>query len=124
MAFIPNTALTGTMLAALFLSISAVAGTTPQDSSAAANIPSARTTITKSGTMQMVFEEQKIEGKIRRPQLVLIKADQRPDFTPMVMQSMGKTKNIASLADQGLIDNMPFEGAFKFEGTKIINIVP
>lgn len=74
--------------------------------------------------MQMVFEEQKIEGKIRRPQLVLIKADQRPDFTPMVMQSMGKTKNIASLADQSLIDDLPYQGAFQFEGMKINNIVP
>ena len=116
-------ALTGTFLAAVFFS-PAAAGTTPQDSSANANIPSATTTITKSGTMKMVFEEQKIEGKIRRPQLVLIKADQRPEFNPMVMQSMGKTKNIASLVDQGLIDDLPYQGAFKFEGTKIINIVP
>ncbi|HMA64888.1 MAG TPA: hypothetical protein VKO63_06815, partial [Chitinispirillaceae bacterium] len=38
---------------------------------------------------KMVFEEQRIEGKIRRPQLVLIKAEQRPEFKPMVMQSYG-----------------------------------
>jgi hypothetical protein len=123
MTFIRYAALTGTILGVLSAS-TAAAGTTPQDSTANANVRSAKTTFTKSGTMQMVFEEQKIEGKIRRPQLVLIKADQRPDFTPMVMQSMGKTKNIASLADQSLIDDLPYQGAFQFEGMKINNIVP
>ena len=28
----------------------------------------------------LVLEEQRVEGKIRRPQLVLIKADSRPHF--------------------------------------------
>jgi len=37
----------------------------------------------KSDIQKIIFEEQKIEGKIRRPQLVLIKADQRPTFPPM-----------------------------------------
>jgi hypothetical protein len=65
-----------------------------------------------------------IEGKIRRPQLVLIKADQRPEFNPMVMQSLGKTKNIAGLVDQGILEETRYQGAFKFEGTRIVNIVP
>lgn len=34
---------------------------------------------------KFVFEERQIEGKIRRPQLVLITADQRPQYGPMVM---------------------------------------
>jgi hypothetical protein len=72
----------------------------------------------------LVFEEQKIEGKIRRPQLVLIKADQRPDFNPMVMQSLGKSKNVAQLVDDRLLKGSQNQGAFKFEGTKIVNIVP
>ena len=34
---------------------------------------------------KFVFEERQIEGKIRRPQLVLITADQRPRYGPMLM---------------------------------------
>jgi hypothetical protein len=89
-----------------------------------ASMPSAKTTVSESGLKRLVFEEQKIEGKIRRPQLVLIKADQRPDFNPMVMQSLGKSKNIAQLVDDKLLEGSQNQGAFKFEGTKIVNIVP
>jgi len=78
----------------------------------------------QSGVQKIIFEEQKIEGKIRRPQLVLIKADQRPSFPPMVMQSYGKTENIAEFVDQFAIENLPNQNAFQFEGTKISNIVP
>lgn len=77
-----------------------------------------------SSVKQIVFEEQKIEGKIRRPQLVLIKADQRPEFSPMIMQSIGKTKNIASLVDPDVVEFTPDKGAFLLEGTRIMNIVP
>jgi hypothetical protein len=86
--------------------------------------PSATSSISSAGIKQLIFEEQKIEGKIRRPQLVLIKADQRPEFNPMVMQSLGKTKNIAGLVDQGILEETRYQGAFKFEGTRIVNIVP
>jgi hypothetical protein len=78
----------------------------------------------KANVKQIIFEEQKIEGKIRRPQLVLIKADQRPDFNPMVMQTIGKTKNIASFVDQSILEKTPYNGVFQFDGTKIINFVP
>jgi hypothetical protein len=71
---------------------------------------------------KIVFEEQRIEGKIRRPQLVLIKADQRPDFTPMVLQSMGTGQNIIQAVSNDLIDDSPFKGAFQFEGTEISNL--
>jgi hypothetical protein len=87
-------------------------------------MPAAKTTVSSSGVKQLIFEEQKIEGKIRRPQLVLIKADQRPEFNPMVMQSLGKTKNVAGLVDDKLLEGTQNRGAFKFEGTKIVNIVP
>ena len=73
---------------------------------------------------QLVFEEQKIEGKIRRPQLVLIRADQRPDLGPMVMQSMGKSKNLAANIDRAIIEEAPIRGAFQFAGTGIINPAP
>jgi hypothetical protein len=101
---------------------------TPDSSASAqkgsADIPAAITKITASGMKQLVFEEQRIEGKIRRPQLVLIKADQRPEFNPMVMQSLGKTRNIAGLVDRALLEETRYEGAFRFDGIKISNIVP
>jgi hypothetical protein len=73
----------------------------------------------KSNVKQIVFEEQKIEGKIRRPQLVLIKADQRPDFAPMIMQAAGKSKSITGLIDENLINGNANNGPFMFEGTKV-----
>jgi hypothetical protein len=78
----------------------------------------------KSGIQQIIFEEQKIEGKIRRPQMVLIKADQRPAFAPMILQSFGKNENIADFVDPAAIENMPNQDAFQFNGTKISNFVP
>jgi len=78
----------------------------------------------KTAIQQMIFEEQKIEGKIRRPQMVLIKADQRPPFSPMVLQSFGKNDNIAEFVDQSAIENMPNQNAFQFSGTKVSNFVP
>jgi hypothetical protein len=77
----------------------------------------------KGAVKRIIFGEQKIEGKIRRPQLVLIKADQRPEFPPMVNQPLGKTRNIAALVDPSLIE-APHKGAFQFQGTKIINPAP
>jgi hypothetical protein len=76
-----------------------------------------------SSVKQIIFEEQKIEGKIRRPQLVLIKADQRPDFGAMVMEATGKSKNTAAV-DRGLIEDALYKGAFRFEGTKVVDLAP
>jgi hypothetical protein len=78
----------------------------------------------KSSVQKIIFEEQKIEGKIRRPQLVLIKADQRPNFSPMIMQSFGKTENIAEFVDQSVIDDAPNQGPFQFENNSIVNYIP
>ena len=86
--------------------------------------PAAAAGKTKTGVQKIIFEEQKIEGKIRRPQLVLIKADQRPAFSPMVMQSYGKTENIAEFVDQSTLENLPNQNAFQFEGLRISNLVP
>jgi hypothetical protein len=77
-----------------------------------------------SSVKQVVFEEQKIEGKIRRPQLVLIKADQRPDFGPMVLQGRGKTKNLAATVARDLVEDASFNRAFRFEGTAIVTPAP
>jgi hypothetical protein len=98
--------------------------TTAREKSGRVNLPASAAVNQKGAVRQIVFEEQKIEGKIRRPQLVLIKADQRPEFGSMVMQSMGKTKNIAMLVDEKLIEEAYHKDAFQFKGTKIINISP
>jgi hypothetical protein len=78
----------------------------------------------QSDVTKMVFEERRIEGKIRRPQLVLIKAEQRPEFDPMVLQSLGKTGDIAGAVDRNILEASPYNGAFQFRGTRIINYVP
>ena len=79
----------------------------------------------ESGTFRkMVFEEQRIEGKIRRPQLVLIKVDQRPEFKPMVLQSLGKSGNITSSVDKSILEDSPYKEPFHFDGMKINNYVP
>jgi hypothetical protein len=77
----------------------------------------------KRNLQQIIFEEQKIEGKIRRPQMVLIKADQRPAFSPMVMPSLGRNDNFVEFIDQSIIDKMPNQEPFQFEGVRIINYV-
>lgn len=79
----------------------------------------AATAVQKSNVKQIVFEEQKIEGKIRRPQLVLIKADQRPDFAPMIMQAAGKSKSVSALIDDNLINSNTNTSPFRFLGTKV-----
>lgn len=78
----------------------------------------------KQDVTKMVFEERRIEGKIRRPQLVLIKAEQRPEFDPMVLQSLGKTGDIAGAVDKSILEASPYDGAFQFHGTRIENYVP
>ena len=76
------------------------------------------------GTRRIVLEEQQIEGKIRRPQLVMIKAEQRPDFSPMVMQSLGGNTSIVEFVNSGTIEQSPYDGAFECSGDKIGNYVP
>lgn len=78
----------------------------------------------KKDVRRILLEEQKIEGKIRRPQLVLIKADQRPEFEPMMMQSFGKKADIVRSVTQSVIETSPYDGAFQFQDKKINNYVP
>jgi len=78
----------------------------------------------RAAVQRIVFEEQKIEGKIRRPQLVLIKADQRPNFSPMIMQSLGTSENITNIIDPTLLEDTKNNKAFKFKNNKIINFKP
>ena len=78
----------------------------------------------KSAIQRIIFEEQRIEGKIRRPQLVLIKADQRPEFTPMMIQGFSRGANIIDFIDESVLDRSPVNGPFKFDDTKIRNYTP
>lgn len=78
----------------------------------------------KSSVQKIIFAEQKIEGKIRRPQMVLIKADQRPVLAPMIMQGTSKNDNVAASVDPSIIDSPLYPNAFKFKGTTIVNYVP
>jgi hypothetical protein len=73
---------------------------------------------------KIIFDDRRIEGKIRRPQLVLIKAEQRPEFDPMVLQSLGKTGNIAGAVDKAMLETSPYDGAFQFRGKRIVNYIP
>jgi hypothetical protein len=72
---------------------------------------------------QIIFEEQKIEGKIRRPQMVLIKADERPNLPSMVLTNLGKNANIAEFVDPSVIEKTPNQGAFQFEENRISNLI-
>jgi len=73
---------------------------------------------------KIIFAEKKIEGKIRRPQLVLIKAEQRPDFDPMVLQGLGKMGDITKAVDMSLLERSPYNGAFRFKENRIRDYTP
>ena len=109
-----------------FLGMCIVIAGTPSSLDAAdkKEAPAAKTqNKSKKDIQQIIFEEQKIEGKIRRPQMVLIKADQRPVFPSMVLASVGRNDNIADFVDQSIIDKTPNQDAFQFDGTHIWNYV-
>ena len=73
---------------------------------------------------RLVLEEQRIEGKIRRPQLVLIRADQRPRFESIVAHSALAQEDITRAVDPSVIEACPYDAPFRFSGTRIRNIVP
>ena len=81
-------------------------------------------TETKEPKQRIVFDEQRIEGKLRRPQLVLIQAERRPDFPPMVMQSLAGNANIVEFVDSAAIESSPYDGAFQFDNGRIVNYAP
>ncbi len=73
---------------------------------------------------KIIFEEQRIEGKIRRPQLVLIKAEQRPVLSPMVLKSLSKNADISSITNDDIIQDSPCKGPFRVENGRLTNIEP
>jgi hypothetical protein len=78
----------------------------------------------KKQVQKLVLEEQKVEGKIRRPQLVLIKADQRPSFAPMASQSFGENADVSAFVDKQVLDYMPCDGPFMLKNNAIVNYQP
>lgn len=73
---------------------------------------------------KLVFEEKMIEGKIRRPQLVLIKAETRPEFEPMVMKSVDKGMNVEEYTNGNSVEGSPHKGPFEMRDYNITNYEP
>lgn len=73
---------------------------------------------------QLIFEEKMIEGKIRRPQLVLIKAETRPQFEPMVMKSVDKGMNVEEYATGESVEGSQYKEPFKIKDYEITNYEP
>lgn len=62
---------------------------------------------------QLVFKETVIEGKIKRPQVVLISADQRPEFKPMAINSFDDTTSLIDKVNRKIFEQNCFENAMK-----------
>lgn len=77
-----------------------------------------------SGVAQIVFEERAIEGKIRKPQLVLIKAEQRPTFGQIVMKSVDREMNLDEYSEGNTVEKTPYEEPFQIRNYHIINVKP
>lgn len=73
---------------------------------------------------KLVFEEKMIEGKIRRPQLVLIKAETRPEFGSMVMKSVDKGMNVEEYTSGESVEGSDYNEPFKMDKYKITNYKP
>lgn len=66
-----------------------------------------------AGKKEIVFQETLIEGKIKRPQVVLITADQRPAFMPMAIQSFCDTTRILDQVSRDVFEQNNMEDAIK-----------
>ena len=64
---------------------------------------------------EMVFEESVIEGKIKRPQVVLISADQRPKFRPMAINNFTDTTQIMEQVAGSVFEQNRFEDPMKLD---------
>ena len=73
---------------------------------------------------QIVFEERAIEGKIRKPQLIMIKAEQRPEFGPIVMKSIDKEINLAEYTESPSVENALNALPFRIRDFRVVDIQP
>jgi hypothetical protein len=64
---------------------------------------------------EMIFDESVIEGKIKRPQVVLITADQRPVFEPMAINSSSDTTNLFDRVNTLVFEQDRLEDAFNLD---------
>ena len=74
-----------------------------------------------SGMKKFVFEERTIEGKIRRPQLVMIRAEQRPEFSLMIMKGPDKGINLDLFTTGDIVEGSPYKKPFEVKDKKITN---
>ncbi len=61
---------------------------------------------------EVVFEETVIEGKIKKPQVVLISADQRPDFGSMAFSINRSGNRIIGPETEEVLESPLFKGPF------------
>jgi len=69
-----------------------------------------------SSGKEIIFDETVIEGKVKRPQVVLIAADQRPVFQPMAINNFRDTLSTwADRVDPEVFEQNQFERALPLE---------
>lgn len=73
---------------------------------------------------KLVLDEQRIEGKIRRPQMVLIKADQRPAFDPVVATSANTEQSITRGVSDAVVEACAYRGPFSFVNKRVVYSAP
>jgi hypothetical protein len=58
------------------------------------------------------LEEFNIEGKLKKPQMVLISADERPRFQPMAINKYNSKNDLMSTIDQSIFEYEIYQKAF------------
>ena len=64
---------------------------------------------------EIVLGEFRIEGKLKRPQVVLIAAEKRPKFKPMAINQIYVKGDILALINKDVFEGKAYEKAFKVE---------
>ncbi len=68
-----------------------------------------------AGGKELIFKETIIEGKIKRPQVVLISANSRPVFGPMAINSYEDSTELINTISSEIFEQRQFESAIKLE---------
>jgi hypothetical protein len=58
------------------------------------------------------LEEFTIEGKLKKPQMVLISADERPRFQPMAINTYTSKEDLLSTVDRRIFEYELYQNAF------------
>ena len=56
-----------------------------------------------------ISEEQLIEGKLKKPQVVLISSQARPRFTPMAINTESPEKDLLLNTDRRIFENYQYQ---------------